>query len=197
MLWDLGLDQVENEELVRKKIEEVEKKFDLVLIAEKFNDSLVLMRETLCWDLEDVTSFKLNGRKEGLKKKLNETTKSNLKKYLKYDYMLYNHFKNKFENKLNKFGQNKMDSELEKLAAANADISAACSVTAEDNSALRGDSAWWGPGLVGYKVRGLGEECRLMVMAELRFVDRIRERQRKNVEDKSLQKTERNGSLPR
>ena len=64
------------------------------------------------------------------------------------------------------------------LAKANRDISKACSVTAADNSALRGDSAWWGPGLVGYKVTGgVDNECKLMAMAELRFVDRIRKRQ--------------------
>ena len=35
-----------------------------------------------------------------------------------------------------------------------------------------------GPGLVGYKVTGgVDDECKLMVMAELRFLDRIRRQQ--------------------
>ena len=85
-----------------------------------------------------------------------------------------------FENKLKHFGQ--LQSDLEKLAKANRDISEACSVTAADNSALRGDSAWWGPGLVGYKVTGgVDNECKLMVMAEISFVDRISKRQNRGV----------------
>ena len=180
MLWDLGLDDVENEELVRQKIEEVEKSFDLVMIAEQFDESLVLMRETLCWDFEDLSSLKLNGRKEGSKKRMNETTREHLKTYLKSDYMLYNHFYRIFKNKSKQLGQERIVSELDNLSKVNADKAKACSVTASDNSALRGDSAWWGPGLVGYKVTpGVEEECKLMVMAELRFVDRIRKRQAK------------------
>ena len=180
MLWDLGLDQVEEEEMVKQKIDEVENKFNLVMIAEKFDESLVLMRDLLCWDFEDITSLKLNGRKENTKKALNETTREHLRKYLKSDYQLYNHFKAIFEDKLKQFGQ--LQSDLEKLAKANRDISKACSVTAADNSALLGDSAWWGPGLVGYKVTGVVDnECKLMVMAELRFVDRIRKRQNRGV----------------
>ena len=63
MLWDLGLDDVENEE--------VEKSFDLVMIVEQFDESLVLMRETICWDFEDLASLKLNGRKDSSKKRMN------------------------------------------------------------------------------------------------------------------------------
>eukprot|EP00092_Neocalanus_flemingeri_P102812 GFUD01131520.1.p1 GENE.GFUD01131520.1~~GFUD01131520.1.p1 ORF type:complete len:397 (+),score=109.33 GFUD01131520.1:40-1230(+) len=191
MLWDLGLDEVENEEMVLKKIDEIEKHFDLVMIAEQFDESLVLMKETLCWDFEDITSLKLNGRKDGWKKSLNESTKSYLKKYLNSDYMLYNHFKNIFQYKIKQFGTNKMNSELQNLAKTTADMTKSCSVTAEDNAALRGDSAWWGPGLVGYKVTGgVAEECRLMVMAELKFVDRIRKKQRGVRNDKTGEKEE-------
>eukprot|EP00092_Neocalanus_flemingeri_P001950 GFUD01002081.1.p1 GENE.GFUD01002081.1~~GFUD01002081.1.p1 ORF type:complete len:386 (+),score=88.88 GFUD01002081.1:41-1198(+) len=178
MLWDLGLDEVENEELVRQKMNEVALEFDLVMIAEYFDESLVLMKETLGWDYEDVTSLKLNGRKEGSRETLNETTKTNLKEYLKFDYMLYNHFKQIFLNKLKDYGQHKMYSNLQKLEKVNSVNAEACSFTAVDNSDLQGDDAWWGPGLVGYQLIGREvDRCRLMIMPELKIVDRIRKRQ--------------------
>ena len=119
MLWDLGLDEVEDAELVGLKIHEIEKKFDLVMIAEQFEDSVLLMRKTFCWGFEDITSLKLNGRKESSKKTLNETTKQKLREYLKYDYQLYNHFKDIFRQKLNKFGEEKLKEDLQSLKKAN------------------------------------------------------------------------------
>ena len=64
MLFDLGVnhDDLNNETLVRKKISEIEEDFDLVMIAEYFYESLILLRHELCWSLEDVTSFQLNAR---------------------------------------------------------------------------------------------------------------------------------------
>ena len=46
------------------KIDEAQKKFGLVMIAEQFDESLVLMKDLLCWEFEDITSLKLNGRKD-------------------------------------------------------------------------------------------------------------------------------------
>ena len=75
-----------------------------------------------------------------------------MKTYLKSDYMLYNHFYRIIENKSKQLGQERIVSELDNLSKVNADIAKVCSVTAADNSALRCESAWWGPGLVGYNV---------------------------------------------
>ena len=57
-LWDLGTTHVEMEEAstVQAKIARFDSEFDLVLIAEYFDESLVLLAEILCWDLSDVRS---------------------------------------------------------------------------------------------------------------------------------------------
>ena len=36
----------------RSKIEEMDSTFQLVLVAESFDESLLLLRELLCWDYE-------------------------------------------------------------------------------------------------------------------------------------------------
>ena len=57
-LWALGTTDTEMEEAgtVQAKITRFDSEFDLVLIAEYFDESLVLLAEILCWDLSDVRS---------------------------------------------------------------------------------------------------------------------------------------------
>jgi galactosylceramide sulfotransferase len=56
MLWDLGMDVKlqEDQSELRKEIEYLENQFDLVMISERFDESLIVLKEKLCWDLEDV-----------------------------------------------------------------------------------------------------------------------------------------------
>ena len=60
MAFDLGLEQenFSNEEEITEFIENISKRFDLVLIAEYFDESLVLMKRMLCWDFEDIVYVK-------------------------------------------------------------------------------------------------------------------------------------------
>ena len=60
-LWALGTTHIEMEEAgtVQAKIARFDSEFDLVLIAEYFDESLVLLAEILCWDLSDVRSAHL------------------------------------------------------------------------------------------------------------------------------------------
>ena len=57
-LWDLGTTDIEMEDAgtVQAKISRFDSEFDLVLIAEYFDESLVLLAAILCWDLSDVRS---------------------------------------------------------------------------------------------------------------------------------------------
>ena len=60
-LWDLGTTDIEMEDAgtVQAKISRFDSEFDLVLIAEYFDESLVLLAAILCWDLSDVRSVHL------------------------------------------------------------------------------------------------------------------------------------------
>ena len=56
-LWDLGLatPDMENEAKVDAKIEELSAQFDFVILAEFFDEGLVILARLLCWELEDVS----------------------------------------------------------------------------------------------------------------------------------------------
>ena len=62
LLHDFGLPLKASEQMVQQKIEEMERTFDLVMIVEHFDSSMVLLRNLLQWEFEDLTSLKLNAR---------------------------------------------------------------------------------------------------------------------------------------
>ena len=61
LLWDLGMDvsSINNDTAIRNKIKSYYKEFDLVLIAERFDESLIVMKNYLCWDMEDILYLKV------------------------------------------------------------------------------------------------------------------------------------------
>ena len=67
LLWDLGMntDLMPNRPAVIKMIEHLNKQFDFVLIAEYFDESLLLLNKHLCWPLKDMTYLKQNERTPG------------------------------------------------------------------------------------------------------------------------------------
>ena len=86
------------------KIREVEAGFQLVMLAERFPESLVLLASTLCWDLQDVTSLKLNGRSAERRQELGNVTRQQLREFQRGDTLLYDHFAKLFEQRVQKFG---------------------------------------------------------------------------------------------
>lgn len=60
MLWDFGLELsgLNNETAIRSKINEIDSNFDLVMVAERFDESIILLRDELCWTFQDMTRFK-------------------------------------------------------------------------------------------------------------------------------------------
>ena len=68
-LYDMGIPRgdLQNTVLVKQRILQADKEFDLVMIAEKFEESLVLLAESLCWPLEYLTSLKHNVRRRDVK----------------------------------------------------------------------------------------------------------------------------------
>ena len=124
-LWALGTTHIEMEEAgtVQAKISRFDSEFDLVLIAEYFDESLVLLADILCWDLSDVRSghrynyiqvwslersfcqqfnicryLKQNARKSSKVSNITETARGSLESWLEADRKLYDHFLQKMNH---------------------------------------------------------------------------------------------------
>ena len=54
-LWDLGVTDTTNLTMVQHRINQLDAGFDLVMIAEQFEESLVLLSHQLCWPLANLT----------------------------------------------------------------------------------------------------------------------------------------------
>ena len=78
LLWDLGMKSefMPNKSEVMKYIKELDKQFDLVLIAEYFDESLILLDELLCWPYKDLTYLKQNERTPGKLKFCKQTAET-------------------------------------------------------------------------------------------------------------------------
>ena len=99
-LWDLGTTHIEMEEAgtVQAKIARLDSEFDLVLIAEYFDESLVLLADILCWDLSDVRYLKQNARVSSKVSNITETARGSLETWLEADRKLYDHFAQKMDD---------------------------------------------------------------------------------------------------
>ena len=80
-----------------KFIDHVDEKFDLVMITERMEESLVLLADMLCVSLDTVAMVKaLNVRPKSQVKKLSKASQDKLEQYLAPDRLLYKHFLRKF-----------------------------------------------------------------------------------------------------
>ena len=177
LLWDLGLDvySMDSDSKVREKVHELNQEFDLVLIAEKFDESLVLLQDLLCWGTKDLTYLKLNERIPSAKTKMTEDTRKLLKEWLWADYILYNHFKHKLQAKILKIPN--LKPKLNELIIANEEIKAECVLQKGDNSVLSGKFKMALNIVMGYIVDESKPDCTLYAISEPHFSEMIHKRQ--------------------
>ena len=154
MLWDFGLpkDDFDNEQAILAKIEEIDATFDMILIADMFDESMVLLKNLLCWSYEEMTYLKLNSLKKEMKSQISPEARAALKEWLWGDYLLYDHFKKKFEATINEFGRDKLEQEMRILKTANGNVKKRCIQAKVDNRELKGQFHTWSNDVEGYQV---------------------------------------------
>ncbi|CAM2119766.1 unnamed protein product [Caretta caretta] len=74
----------------------IEEAFDLLLLSEYFDESMVLLKEALCWDLDSIVSFPLNSREGSTRSPLSESTAEKIKSWNRLDWAIYRHFNRTF-----------------------------------------------------------------------------------------------------
>ena len=105
--FDLGLKREEHfiDEKIKDAIREIDRSFNLVLLMEYFDESLVLLARKLCWDVRDVVYFKLNQRRSSdANTNLSDELVQKIRQWNKADAMLYDYFNRTFWTKVEKLG---------------------------------------------------------------------------------------------
>ena len=182
MLWDAGLQEadMDNVTTVTRKIKQLEAEFDLVLMADHWEESMVLLQDLLCWDFTDLVSLKLNGRRKtnSSSAQLSEAARAELQQFLAADYRLYNHFHAQFATRLARLGEARLAAGVVALHRATAELQERCGARPADSAAVPGPyKLWRQQGMVAYTVQSEDPQCGLMAMSELSFIEKLRKSQ--------------------
>ena len=156
--------------------------FMIVLISEEMLKGLVLLKDLMCWETEDVTFLNQNERKAVVKRGMSNYSRRKLKEWLWAEYMIYDHFMEKFKNQTNEYinrnGNKTFYDEVEKLDNANKQIYSECVVSHTDNEhGLKGQYKMALGNVLGYKVDENKRWCSLYAITEPSFTRLLRSRQ--------------------
>ncbi|KAK2121376.1 Galactosylceramide sulfotransferase [Saguinus oedipus] len=178
--YDSGLDP--HSPQVQEHILEVERRFHLVLLQEYFDESLVLLKDLLCWELEDVLYFKLNARRDSPVPRLSGELYGRATAWNMLDARLYRHFNASFWRKVEAFGRERMAREVAALRHANERMRTICidGGHAVDAAAIQDDTMQpWQPlgtkSILGYNLKkSIGQRhaqlCRRMLTPEIQYL---------------------------
>ncbi|XP_059678814.1 galactose-3-O-sulfotransferase 2 [Gavia stellata] len=191
MTFDFGFnpDGEVSAERVQLMLKAIEASFDLLLISEYFDESMLLLKEMLCWDLDSVVSFPLNIRDSSTKSPLSDTIVEKIKDWNRLDWEIYTHFNRTFWERIDRdIGRERMQREVKALRERQAELARTClqgmgSVAPKDikDSSLRplqhGNAK-----ILGYNLKqGLDKEtermCRRLVTPELQYSSALYKKQ--------------------
>ncbi|XP_052090771.1 galactose-3-O-sulfotransferase 4-like [Mytilus californianus] len=136
MFEDLGLSLKDsnNQSAAEKYLRLLDNDIAFVMFMEHFDESLILLKRLLCWDIKDIMYVPLNINSEKRKRKIHLTDKDqhNLFKYNYADFRLYVHFKEKFYNRIKQSGNN-FFSEVKKFKNARKSVTEYCKICLSAN----------------------------------------------------------------
>ncbi|XP_065671296.1 galactose-3-O-sulfotransferase 4 isoform X3 [Hydra vulgaris] len=135
--FDLGFDPwSDTTEYIETVIKSIETDFNLVMITEYMEESLVLLKNELCWDLKDVAFFIQNARltKEVSSNNL-EKSKTRALNWNKMDVAIYDYFNKTFWKKIKNSGIS-FQQDVEKLKEMNFFLEYECSTQPKNKKKL-------------------------------------------------------------
>lgn len=181
MFYDLGYGSVEDfgEKEMAAVLQRLNQTFHLVMVAERFDESLVLLKDLMCWQTEDVAYLSINSlvRPIDSATKVNNATRTGILRLSWPDVQIYEFFSRVFQERVEQFGVERMAQEVRQLQQANEHLKMMCSVDKDDPRRHKEHMDW--PDMVkSLPVRGDIPECIEMAKTELSFLDDVRSMQR-------------------
>ena len=170
MAWDMGLSPeiFDDEIAITEEIERLDREFDLVMVANRMEESLVLLKHLLNWPLENVVHLNLNRRKPEKSSVLSVEERKVVSDWLAADVQIYEHFSRRFEEKVAEFNRKhstmpaflaalfKMDSAMERerqlLEKAYKQLYDTCVIQELGNEKLKGIFKEYNNNIMGFDV---------------------------------------------
>ncbi|XP_052831181.1 galactosylceramide sulfotransferase-like isoform X2 [Octopus bimaculoides] len=170
MAYDFGIapENFTNNKAIKDYIEILDKDFDLVMIMEYFDESLILLRRYLCWTMKDIVSVRLNARKSKIETSMDDFERH--KNITMADYMIYEHFLGTFW-KLVALEGSSFFKELSHYKQIRKIIEAFCKGESKDRKIVIPSSNW----NMAFEISQI--ECKHIIIGEIAFLDIIRKLQ--------------------
>ncbi|KAM4809617.1 galactosylceramide sulfotransferase [Rhinophrynus dorsalis] len=128
LTFDLGYDNEidPGDSSVRQMLEELDRRFKLVMLLEYFDESLLLLRELMCWEIDDILYFKLNARKDSDGSRLSPQMYHLAQEWNALDTQIYQHFNATFWRKVKEYGTERMQKDVTELRKRNEELKNEC-----------------------------------------------------------------------
>ncbi|KAM7043603.1 galactose-3-O-sulfotransferase 2 isoform 1-T1 [Acridotheres tristis] len=129
MWFDFGYDNnaEDDKNYTQAVLEEIEQNFHLILIADYFDESMILLKHALCWDLDDVIYFKLNSRSQDTVQTLTPESEEQIKAWCSLDWKLYLHFNQSFWRRIEEtIGLEVLEKEVDHLRSRQKELMETC-----------------------------------------------------------------------
>ncbi|XP_056308891.1 galactose-3-O-sulfotransferase 3 [Danio aesculapii] len=178
MSFDMGLNNQKWNSSWPEDLAQLEEAFHLVMIAEHFDESLILLGSLLGLDYEDLAYLRLNSRASNSKTELTENIQAKLRSWNVLDTLLYDFFVQVFWEKAAQFGMERLKAETARLRESTESILRKCvSRAAVPPGELEDLLRPWQTEtvtIVGYEVKGnlsLQDQgfCVRMMLPELQY----------------------------
>lgn len=155
-----------NKLVISTYIQKLDKEFPLVMIMEYFDESLVLMKRLLCWDLQEILYVPLNINK-GKKKNPVQLPESS-EKFLHYfdyaDFQMYDYFQKRFKDQVKLQGPDFQD-EVNTFKDIKDLVTKFCQSKPLPNRSLNVEASKWNS-----KFDLTSEDCKEMMLPELHIM---------------------------
>ena len=153
-----------------------------VIVSEQMTQGLILLKDMMCWKVQDITFLNQNERKPSLKMGMSSFSRAKLKEWLWAEYMIYDYFVKKFESKKNEYirrvGRKVFLDKVHQLEMANKQVYSECVVSQTDNEhGLKGKYKMAIDRVLGYKVNESKSWCSFYAITEPYFTKLLREKQ--------------------
>ncbi|KAJ8046606.1 Galactosylceramide sulfotransferase [Holothuria leucospilota] len=105
-LFDLGFEHEfdENETQIKTYIRKLDKDFDLVLITEYYDESLILLKKLMCWSFEDILYISNGIRSSSHRFQKSQELVKKIRQWNYGDLLLYEHFNKTLWRKIVEYG---------------------------------------------------------------------------------------------
>lgn len=170
MSFDFGLEpsQFYNTSEIKRFIEQIDKRFDLVMIHEMFDESLVFLKRLAGWNFRDIIYMRTNSFDRTVKYNFTAEHRSKHQQFEAADYALYEHFLGKFKRKLAEAGED-FKQEVEEFRKIVYAVWHFCSGPKDVKYSLHFHATHWSS-----EFDFVAEECLLLKRSEIAFIHFMR-----------------------